>query len=76
MTYTVNATDPDGDELSWQFMVDGAELGNGTGADLPRSFAETYDAPGNHTAVFTVTDGLNTVWWEVLVVIWDPESDG
>jgi hypothetical protein len=60
VTYTIAFSDPDGDPVGWEFAVDGVVLDSGTGGSSPRSYTQAYDAPGNHTAVLTATDGMDT----------------
>jgi hypothetical protein len=69
VTYTVAVSDADGDNVSWDLAVDGATLGSGTAADSPQGFTQAYDAPGNHTAVLTATDGVETVQRSLTVTI-------
>jgi hypothetical protein len=69
VTYTVAVGDADGDNVSWELAVDGTILGSGTTADAPQGFTQTYDAPGNHTAVLTATDGVETVQRTLAVTI-------
>jgi YD repeat-containing protein len=68
VTFTVNVTDPAGD-AAWNLTLDGVEVGFGTEDDSPWSFNQTYDAAGNHTAVLTAWDGVETVRREVWVMV-------
>ena len=61
--------DPDGDAVTWDLAVDGVTIGSGTEADSPWSIQQTYDTPGDRTAVLTATDGVNTVRQEMTVTI-------
>ena len=66
MTYTVTASDSDG-SVGWDLSVDGASIGSG--GQGTQSFTQTYDAPGNHTAVLTASDGIDTVQRQLTVEI-------
>ncbi len=54
VTFTLDGTDADGDNLTWTFSVNGTEIEFGTA--LPASINHVFMA-GNHTATMTVSDG-------------------
>ena len=58
-TFTLNATDPDGDALVWDLDFGDGNATNGT--SLPTVLNHTYVVNGtaNLTATFTVTDGVD-----------------
>lgn len=70
VTYTVTASDADGDELWWSLDVqgDGTPDADGTGTG-PWTVAASYDQPGTYTAILRVTDGTDTVTRTVDVTI-------
>ena len=55
------ADDEDGDELSWTLDVDGDGEVETEGTSLPANFTYTFDAAGDYTALFSVSDGEETV---------------
>lgn len=68
VNFTIEATDADGDALSWTLDVNGTRF-NGT--ELPATVLHTFNATGNTTVVATVTDGNATVSETVRVVATD-----
>ncbi len=58
VTFTLNATDPEGEGLTWTFAL-GDASDNLTGTELPAIINHTYTAVGNFTATFEVNDGVN-----------------
>ncbi len=66
ITFTLDGSDPDGDNLTWVF-----DDGNGnstTGDTLPATVNVTYLA-GNWTTTFTVSDGMNDTVEQLLVTV-------
>lgn len=59
VTFAINATDADGDELSWTLDGDGDGVVDAEGTEATVSF--TYEAAGNFVATLNVTDGNSTV---------------
>ncbi|HEX9816504.1 MAG TPA: PKD domain-containing protein [Candidatus Thermoplasmatota archaeon] len=59
VNFTINATDADGDNLTWSLDADGdgTSDGNGTDADLPGNVSFAYAAAGLYNATLTVDDG-------------------
>lgn len=60
VTFTLNATDADGDSLTWTLSF-GDGSANETGTAVPATVSHTYSAVGNYTANFTVSDSEATV---------------
>lgn len=61
VTFTVAATDAEGDVLSWTLDGNGDGAVDATGEDLPASANVTFAEPGVYTATVNVTDGEFTV---------------
>ncbi|HLF16044.1 MAG TPA: PKD domain-containing protein [Candidatus Thermoplasmatota archaeon] len=59
VTFTLDGSDEDGDDLDWTFDADedGETEGDGTGDDLPAEVEFTYEAAGVYNATFTLSDG-------------------
>lgn len=59
VNFTVNATDADGDNLTWSLDAngDGTSDGNGTDADLPGNVSFEFPAEGVYNATLIVDDG-------------------
>lgn len=59
--FTVEASDDDGDALTWTLDVDsdGAAETEGTGADLPFTYTHSFTEAGTYTATLTVSDGTD-----------------
>ncbi|HLE47365.1 MAG TPA: PKD domain-containing protein, partial [Candidatus Thermoplasmatota archaeon] len=59
VTFTINATDPDQDNLTWTLDADGDAVAdaNGTGVPSPPTVNFTYGAPGDFNVTLNVTDG-------------------
>lgn len=57
-TFTMDATDADGDDLAWAFYPEGfaGPVVRGDQGDLPATIQHTYEDPGSYTATFTVSD--------------------
>ena len=64
--FTLAGSDPDGDLLSWSLAFGDGQSTNGT--DLPASVLHTY-AAGDFTANFTVSDGGESISYDVAVTI-------
>ena len=61
VTFTLGASDPDDDELTWRFETgDGTATQTGTGMP-PATVSHTYTRVGTFTARLTVDDGAATV---------------
>lgn len=70
---TLDATDADNDTLSWDLDLDGDGEPDETGfADLPRTFAVSYDERGNVTIEAIVTDGTDTIATNITVSVVEP----
>ena len=71
MTFTVSATDEEGDELTVTWVSDGKTLGTGTTLDYGKL------KPGTRVVKVSVTDGTETTEEELtLVVTKGEESPG
>lgn len=59
ITFTLDASDGEGDALTWTIDADGdgETDGNGTSDDLPAEFNFTFAAPGVFNATFVASDG-------------------
>ncbi len=66
VTFALDATDADGDNLTWSF--DHGEGNTTEGTALPATVNATYMA-GNWTATFTVSDGTNETIQTLLVTV-------
>ncbi|MEK6920494.1 MAG: S8 family serine peptidase, partial [Nanoarchaeota archaeon] len=66
-TFSVVATDADGDALIFQWDVDGTPISSTS----TYFFSSAAHAPGSHTVTLAVSDNYTTVWqnWSVLVSI-------
>jgi PKD repeat protein len=66
---SATATDPDGDDLTYVWVMDGIVLTNGTGLTADFSYEPDYRANGTHLARVTISDGPSSVSlnWTVLV---------
>lgn len=56
VTFTLDGSDPDGDDLAWTFDADGDGTADEEGDELPATVVHTFGA-GNHTARLVVSDG-------------------
>ncbi len=61
VVFHINASDADGDDLSWTLDVDGDGVADSEGSTLPFNFTFSFTTPGNYTAVLNVTDGESFV---------------
>lgn len=57
ITFTINASDPDGNELKWFFDADGDKTTDANGTQFPATADFTYNVPGEFVANLTVSDG-------------------
>jgi hypothetical protein len=66
MRFSCSATDPDGDKLSFEWLLDGESVSSGT--DF--LYAPDSASAGNHILVVTVSDGLanDSATWTITVV--------
>ncbi|MEA3137436.1 MAG: hypothetical protein QOC71_1717 [Thermoplasmata archaeon] len=67
VTFTMNATDADGDNLTWELAF-GDSSAKASGDVLPTTVTHQY-ALGNYTANFTVTDGKDPVSYDVALKV-------
>ncbi len=54
VTFTLDGSDADGDNLTWTFSINGTEIA--AGMELPTEITHTFEA-GNWSVVFVATDG-------------------
>ena len=75
LAFTVTASDPDGDALSYKWLVDFAEVGAGPGSFL---YSPVLGAVGAHTLRVEVSAAGGTVTheWSVSVLTADGDGDG
>lgn len=71
VNFTLDASDTDGDDLTWTFDADGDGIpdANGTHADLPLVLAHTFNATGQFRAALNVSDGNASIVAIHLVVV-------
>lgn len=71
ITFTIDASDDDGDELAWTLDADGDGTTDteGAGADLPLNYTHSFTEAGNYTAVLVVSDGSAETTEELLITI-------
>lgn len=66
VNFTLTGSDPDGDSLSWTLAFGDGNMTEGT--SLPANAQHTYSV-GNHTANFTVTDGMASASYTLVVPV-------
>lgn len=71
VTFTMNATDPDSNPLTWTFDANNDTVyeATGTGSELPKTVTWAYATPGQYTAVFRVSDGTDEAVEALLVLV-------
>ncbi len=57
VNFTLDGSDPDGDDLTWSFDADGDGAAEETGEALPADVSFNYTAAGIYNATLNVTDG-------------------
>lgn len=67
VTFTLDATDAEGDNLTWILAVNGTEVANGTA--LPATVEHNFTEPGNLTVLLRVSDGDATGDASLVVVV-------
>jgi len=67
VTFTAEATDGDGDPLTYTWMVDGVEQSTASGSSFTLSIPSDAGDPTTYTVTVSVTDGLATVSHEFTV---------
>lgn len=62
VTFTLEGSDEDGDDLSWTFDADGDGTfeAEGDGGDFPATYDHSYAQNGTYNATLTVSDGQNS----------------
>lgn len=60
VTFAIDGSDPDGDELGWELDTTGDGAADETGASLPAERTVTYDAVGTYNVTLWVSDGNET----------------
>lgn len=75
--FDFNASDADGDELSWTLDADGDGTADseGSGDVLPFNFTFTFDVAGTYNATLNVTDGTNSTSATVTITASEPEEE-
>lgn len=68
VTFTLDGSDPDGDDLAWEFDADGDGDAAHDGTTLPTSLNITYEAVGVYNATLAVSDGGGTIVYDTLVI--------
>lgn len=58
LNFTLDGSDAEDDNLTWQLAVNGTEIANGT--ELPMIVNHTIEAAGLWNVTFAVSDGINT----------------
>lgn len=72
--FEMDATDEDGDDLTWTLELGDTNQTNGT--TLPANHSHEYTQPGNYSVVFTVSDGTDTDSISTTIVVTDePPSE-
>ncbi len=74
VTFTVNGTDVDGDNLTWTLDADGDGTADYNGTELPSEVVHEYLDAGNYTAFLNVTDGENFTTANLTIVVEVPAS--
>lgn len=57
VTFRLDGSDDDGDELAWTLDADGDGVTDAEGMELPTQVVHLFDEPGLYTAALNVTDG-------------------
>ena len=68
VSFTLNGSDPDGDNLTWSFDADGDGQDEINGTLLPAAYEHTYDV-GTFLANLTVSDGNLTAFGNVTITV-------
>lgn len=61
VTFTIDASDDDGDELTWTLDVDGDQVPDAEGDELPTTYTHTYAEGFTGNASLVVSDGTEEV---------------
>lgn len=69
VTFSIEGTDADGDELSWTLDVDGDNESDYNGTNVPTAFVHEYVEAGNYTVVLNITDGQAFAESNVTIVV-------
>ena len=69
MSFTVDASDPEGRAITWTLDIrdDGSIEASGDRGDVPRTVTHRFDQPGTYVTAFRVTDGVSTTTRTVTV---------
>lgn len=72
VNFTMDASDADGDDLAWTLDFDGdgsPDASQGAPATFPASREHTFTAAGSFNVTFLVTDGKQTVAYNVVIEV-------
>jgi len=59
VNFTIEATDADGDNLTWSLDADGDGAADGNGTEVPGNLTFLFEAEGVYNATLTVEDGAS-----------------
>ncbi len=69
VSFAINGSDDDGDELFFSFDADGDGVEETNGSALPVTHVFSYSAAGTYEASLFVTDGNATAWQNVTITV-------
>ncbi len=76
VTFTLDGSDADGDDLAWEFDADGDGDAAHDGTTLPANVNVTYETPGVYNATLAVSDGGSIVYDTVVINVTSPATGG
>lgn len=73
--FTIDASDADGDDLSWSLDADGDGTVDEGGDSFPANATFVFEAVGNYTAMLAVTDGNATTDANLTITVISPDAE-